>query len=226
MDCLVAVVAGGSGADPPGADARNPSLPRPAECPTVPSLPLRSSSAPHPRRARDYSGIFGPQLAFYTAPHDDQPHGSRRRCGRGSRGCDRVLRRTGPGTGGRDNGRGRMGGPARRAGRRPSGHRLRADPGRPRPGRAVDVPHAGGHQQCAEGAGERPRASLASRSSSTPSTTSSTACAPTAPNSWARWRSTRTSTGTATSAAPPASSSGWSRSSAEPPSLGRILGLG
>ena len=44
---------------------------------------------------------------------------------------------------------------------------------------------------------------------------SSTACAPTAPNSRARWRSTETSTGTATSAAPTASSSGWSRSSAE-----------
>ena len=49
-----------------------------------------------------------------------------------------------------------MGGPARRAGRRPSGHRRRADPGRPRPGRAVDVPHAGGHQHCAEGADEHP----------------------------------------------------------------------
>jgi len=58
-------------------------------------------------------------------------------------------------------------------------------------------------------------ASLASRSSSMPSMTSSTDFEPTAPNSWARWRSTGTSTGTATCAAPTASSSGWSRSSAE-----------
>ncbi|MGI5290765.1 VOC family protein [Nonomuraea polychroma] len=42
---------------------------------------------------------------------------------------------------------------------------------------------------------------------STTSRTSSPACAPTAPNSSARWSSTRTATGSATSAAPRASSS-------------------
>ncbi len=43
----------------------------------------------------------------------------------------------------------------------------------------------------------------------------SPACAPTAPNSSARWSSTRTSIGSATSAAPRASSSAWPNSSAD-----------
>ena len=50
-------------------------------------------------------------------------------------------------------------------------------------------------------------ASVASCSPSTTSTTSWPACAPTAPNSSARWRSTRTATGSVTSAAPRGSSS-------------------
>ena len=45
--------------------------------------------------------------------------------------------------------------------------------------------------------------------------TSLPACAPTAPNSSASWRSTRTAIGSATSAAPRASSSDWPNSSAE-----------
>jgi hypothetical protein len=50
---------------------------------------------------------------------------------------------------------------------------------------------------------------------STTSTTPSHACAATAPNSSARWRSTRASSGSATSAAPRASSSPWPNRSAD-----------
>ena len=89
--------------------------------------------------------------------HDDPLHGSRRRCGRGSSGCYRVLRRAGLRTGGRGDGRGRMGGPAPRTGRRPSGYHDDANPGWPGPARAVDVPESDGHQPCAERAGERAR---------------------------------------------------------------------
>src|SRR5215208_6957967 len=56
---------------------------------------------------------------------------------------------------------------------------------------------------------------LASCSWSTTSTTSSLACAATVSNSWARSRSTRTSTGSASCVAPRASSSGCPSSSAE-----------
>ncbi|GAA3666440.1 hypothetical protein GCM10023081_01670 [Arthrobacter ginkgonis] len=71
--------------------------------------------------------------------------------------------------------------PARRAGWRRSGHRRRADPGRPRPGRAVDVPHAGGPQHCAGGADQRPGHPSPHVHRGRRRRTSSTACAPMAP---------------------------------------------
>jgi hypothetical protein len=49
----------------------------------------------------------------------------------------------------------------------------------------------------------------------TTSTTPSPACAPTVPNSSARWRSTRASSGSVTSAAPRASASPWPNRSAD-----------
>jgi glyoxalase/bleomycin resistance protein/dioxygenase superfamily protein len=64
---------------------------------------------------------------------------------------------------------------------------------------------------------DAPANTLGIRRIMSPSTTSRTslpACAPTAPNSSASWRSTRTSIGSATSAAPRASSSDWPNSSA------------
>ena len=59
---------------------------------------------------------------------------------------------------------------------------------------------------------------VASCSPSTTSTPLSPACEPTARNSLERWRSTRTATGSATSAAPTGSSSRWPSSSANSPS--------
>ena len=114
---------------------------------------------------------------------------------------------------------GRLGGPHRRARRRPQRHRHDADPGRPRPARADEVPHAGGDQRrAAERTGEHaghPSHHVRRRRHRR---TSLPACAPTAPNSSARWRSTRTATGSATSAAPRGSSSRWPSSSANGPS--------
>src|ERR1700738_711738 len=59
---------------------------------------------------------------------------------------------------------------------------------------------------------------VASCSPSTTSTPLSPAYGPTARNSWERWRSTRTATGCATSAAPRGSSSRWPSSSVNGPS--------
>src|SRR6266545_1133343 len=61
-------------------------------------------------------------------------------------------------------------------------------------------------------------ACIASCSPSTTSTPLSPGCGPTARNSSAGWRSTRTATGSATSAAPRGSSSRWPSSSANGPS--------
>src|SRR4029450_9762201 len=57
-----------------------------------------------------------------------------------------VLRRAGHGVGRRDPGRGAVGWPGGWARRRPCRHRHDADPGRPRPGRADEVPPAAGGQ--------------------------------------------------------------------------------
>jgi AAA domain len=80
---------------------------------------------------------------------------------------------------------------------------------------ALDALTADGEAVADQGTGLLQQACIASCSPSTTSTTPSPACAPTAPSSWARWHSTRASSGSATSAAPRASSSPWPNRSAD-----------
>ncbi len=109
-----------------------------------------------------------------------------------------------------------MGGPGRRARRRPSRHRDDADGRRPRPDRADQVPRTEGGPS---GSRNAPPNALGIRTimfAVDDIEESSLACTPTVPNESARWPSTRTAICPVTSAAPRASSSHWLSQSAEP----------
>ena len=158
-----------------------------------------------------------PQLAScrYRRAHDDPTHGSRGHRGRRPRGRDGVLRRARTQAAGRGAGRGRLGGPRGGARGRPGGDRDGGDPGRPRTARADEVsrPVGPGRRPCTRR--RTLRASATSHSRSTTSTPPSLACEPAAGSSLARWRTTKTSIGSATSAARRGSSSSWRSGSAE-----------
>ena len=111
-------------------------------------------------------------------------------------------------------GRRRLGRPRGGARGRPGGVRDGGDPGRPRSARAGEVPLPLGPQ--ATGTRRRtPWASAMSHSLSTTSTPPSPPCEPAAVSSSARWRTTKTSIASATSAARRGSSSSWRSGSAE-----------
>ena len=96
-----------------------------------------------------------------------------------------------------------VGGQHRRARRRPCRHRHDADPGRPRPRRADEVPHAaGGRGRAGERAGEHAGHPPHHVRRRRPRRRHRPPCAPTVPSSSARSRSTRTATGSASCVAP------------------------